>query len=100
MTTEWLLFILGLIASVIIGIITSLLKRSLDGIDKKMDSTCAAVELMKLEMAGYSELTKYLKSDVEHLKRENKTLFSSHAAIDKHIAVQEALKAVPRTPLN
>ncbi|QKG57000.1 hypothetical protein GKZ68_10400 [Hymenobacter sp. BRD128] len=78
-------FIIGLAATIILGLIGSLLKRSIDSLDKKLDTTCNAVEAMKLEMVGYQKLTEYLKADVESGKQEISTLRKSFTEMDKLI---------------
>lgn len=55
-------YIIGLVVTIVLAIIGGLLKRSIEGLDKKLDTTCGAVEAMKLEMKGYETLTQYLKS--------------------------------------
>ena len=81
-------FVIGLVVTIVLGIIGTLLRRSIDGLDKKLDTTCGAVEAMKLEMKGYETLTQYLKSDVESLKNENGSLRKSFNEIDKVIYAQ------------
>ncbi len=82
MTPEYLI---GLAVTIALGIIGSLLKRSIDSLDKKLDTTCGAVEAMKLEMKGYDALTQYLKQDVDSLKNENASLRKSVTEMDKWI---------------
>ena len=78
-------YIIGLIAAVLISLIGYLLNRSIAAIDQKMDTTCSAVEAMKLEMKGYETLTQYLKNDVDNMKTENASLRKSLAVMDKWI---------------
>ena len=78
-------YIIGLVITIALGIMSSLIKRSIDGLDKKLDTTCGAVEAMKLEMKGYETLTQYLKSDVDSLKNENGSLRKSVNEMDKWI---------------
>ncbi len=78
-------FVIGLVVSIALGIMGSLIKRSIDGLDKKLDTTCGAVEAMKLEMKGYETLTQYLKNDVESLKNENGSLRMAVNNMDKWI---------------
>ncbi len=78
-------YIIGLAVTLAIGIIGTLLRRSIESLDTKLDTTCNAVEAMKLEMKGYETLTQYLKSDVESLKHENASLRSSVSTMDKWI---------------
>ena len=78
-------YFIGLAVTLALALIGSLLKRSIDGLDKKLDTTCNAVEAMKLEMVGYEKLTEYLKRDVDGLKAENNTLRASFTNIDKII---------------
>ena len=78
-------FLVGLVVSVVLGLIGYLLKRSIDNLDAKLDATCGAVEAMKLEMKGYEALTQYLKADVEAGKQEISTLRSAFYSIDRII---------------
>jgi uncharacterized protein YoxC len=78
-------YIVGLVATIVLALIGSLLKRSIDSLDTKLDTTCSAVEAMKLEMKGYETLTQYLKSDVESLKNENGSLRMAVNNMDKWI---------------
>ena len=96
MPTTW---ICSLLVTTVLGIIGWLLKRAIDAMDKKMDSTCqkvdtacVAVNDMRLEMSGYKQLVQYLHTDVLALKSENHSLRESHHVIDKYIAVQQALQ--------
>lgn len=78
-------YVIGLVVTIVLALIGALLRRSIDGLDKKLDTTCGAVEAMKLEMKGYETLTQYLKADVESLKNENSSLRSSVSTMDKWI---------------
>lgn len=78
-------YIIGLVVTIVLAIIGSLLRRSIDSLDKKLDTTCGAVEAMKLEMVGYQKLTEYLKADVEKGNKEVDTLRKSFNEIDKII---------------
>jgi len=78
-------YIIGLVVSIVIALIGALIRRSIEGLDKKLDATCGAVEAMKLEMKGYDALTKYLKQDVDSLKNENASLRRSVTEMDKWI---------------
>ena len=93
-------YVIGLVVTIVLGIIGSLLKRSIDSLDKKLDTTCGAVEAMKLEMVGYQKLTEYLKADVESLKNENGSLRKSFNEVDKFIYAlgQRTGHPTPRPP--
>lgn len=91
-------FIIGLAVTIVLAIIGALLRRSIDGLDKKLDTTCGAVEAMKLEMKGYETLTQYLKSDVDSLKNENTSLRKSFYEIDKLIYAQGLRTGHPVPP--
>jgi uncharacterized protein YoxC len=78
-------YVIGLVVTIVLGIIGSLLSRSISSLDSKLDTTCNAVEAMKLEMKGYETLTQYLKADVESLKNENGSLRKSVNEMDKWI---------------
>ncbi|MVN77743.1 hypothetical protein GO988_15525 [Hymenobacter sp. HMF4947] len=86
--------IISLIGGVLFGLLGFLLKRTLDAVDKKMDSTCQKVDTacnavndMRMEMSGFQQLVQYLRADVVDLKGQNNSLREAHAHIDKHIAV-------------
>ena len=76
---------IALAFGMVVSVIGWLLNRSINSIDKKLDTTCNAVETIKLEMVGYQKLAEYLKNDVESLKAENTTLRKSFNYIDKVI---------------
>lgn len=78
-------YFIGLGVTLLIGLVGWLLNRSITGIDKKLDTTCNAVEAMKLEMVGYQKLAEYLKADVDTMKAENHTLRKSFYQMDKII---------------
>lgn len=91
-------YIIGLVVTLALGVIGALLRRSIDGLDKKLDTTCGAVEAMKLEMKGYETLTQYMKSDVESLKNENGSLRKAFNEIDKVIYAQGLRTGHPTPP--
>lgn len=78
-------FIIGLAVTIVVSLIGYLLNRSISAIDKKLDTTCNAVEAMKIEMVGYQKLAEYLKADVDAMKTENSTLRKSVTEMDKWI---------------
>lgn len=78
-------YVIGLVVTIVLGLIGTLLRRSIENLDTKLDTTCNAVEAMKLEMKGYDALTKYLKQDVDSLKNENASLRKSVTEMDKWI---------------
>ena len=86
--------LLGLGASVIIAIIGGLLNRSIGQMDKKLDANCEATAALTADFQGYKQLTDYLSGEVREVKNENRTLREAHHAIDKRIAVQQALHPV------
>lgn len=93
--------LLGLGATIIIGLIGGLLNRSIGQIDKKLDGNCeataattAAVAVLSADFQGYKTLTDHLRTEVQEVKRENNVLREAHHAIDKRIAVQQALHPV------
>lgn len=86
--------LLGLGATIIIGIIGALLNRSITQIDKKIDDNCTAVSKLSGEMKGYEMLAKHLAEKNEKLETKVEVLTESHARIDKFIAVQVALHKV------
>ncbi|MGI4834624.1 MAG: hypothetical protein ACRYFK_14305 [Janthinobacterium lividum] len=90
--------LIGLAATVIMGVIGALLNRSIGQIDKKLDGNCEAVATLALDFQGYKQLTDYLSGEVREVKQENRTLREAHHAIDKHIAIQKALH--PHLPAN
>lgn len=91
-------FIVGLVVSMVLGLIGFLLKRSIDNLDDKLDTTCTAVDAMEKKMVGYQMLTEYLKQDVDSLKNENNSLRKSFNEIDKIIFAQGLRTGHPVPP--
>jgi hypothetical protein len=83
--------LIGLGASAVLAVIGGLLNRSISQIDKKLDGNCEAVTALSADFQGYKQLTDYLSGEVKEIKNENRTLRDAHHAIDKRIAVQQAL---------
>ncbi len=80
------------------AIIGGLLNRSIGQLDKKMDSqgaklddNCTATQTIHSDLQGYKQLVGYLREEVKQMKGENNTLREAHHAIDKRIAVVQAL---------
>lgn len=95
-----------MLGSALVGLLAWLFQRAVAGVDRKVDDTCLqmgkaveAIQQMRIEMSGYSQLVQYLSTDVKELKKENASLRDAHAVIDKYIAVEQALKAAHLKPL-